>query len=140
MVDEGYSEVLIQKEDERKVREFDMFLERTTLRKNSLSSLAEKNMEIKRLPELRIVLVGKVSTRSKFPSFSGTQSFKVIHIIIICLLLISSSSTVANPGDKGAMNRLIFLVFPTDRDGSRTSPRRGRQSLGGRLPSILIIS
>ena len=66
MIDEGYREDLIQKVDKKRVQEFDMFLDRAALKKNSLSSLAEKNIPIKRLPELQIVLVGKVSRRSMF--------------------------------------------------------------------------
>ena len=33
----------------------------------------------------------------------------------------------------------IFTYNLVGRGGSRTSPRRGRQSLGGRLPNILVI-
>ena len=68
MIDKGYSEDLIRKEDKERVQKFDNFMDRATLTRNSLSSLAEKNIQIERLPELRIVLVGKVRSRSKLYS------------------------------------------------------------------------
>ena len=43
------------------------------------------------------------------------------------------------PASQYTPNRLKFTIS-TSRGGSRTSPRRGRQSLGGgRLPNILVI-
>ena len=68
MIDKGYSEDLIRKEDNERVQKFDNFMDRATLRRNSLSSQLEKNIPIMRLPELRIVLVGKVSSRSRLYS------------------------------------------------------------------------
>ena len=66
MVDYKFPEIVIRNEDKKRVQEFEMFLARATLKKNTLSSLAEKNITIKRLPELRIVLIGNASSRFQF--------------------------------------------------------------------------
>ena len=59
--------------------------------------------------------------------------------------MIGSNVSKQNLIDESLRNKLcstcerFFYAKRTDRGGSRTSPRRGRQSLGGRLPNILVI-
>ena len=62
MKDDGASNKYIKNADEKRKKEIDDFMGRTTLEQNTLKHLKDCDGEIKpiQVPELRIILVGKV--------------------------------------------------------------------------------